>query len=70
MALDYKRMKRERTNMLDLSPENTHSLMMGKDFDAPAFVKRDLQLSVDMRNLKIELDIARERYEHLFGEKI
>ena len=70
MEMDLKRMQRERLNMLDLSPENAHSLMLGKDFDSESFVKKDLKLSVDMRNRAIELEIAKERYTHLFGEAV
>jgi len=70
MEMDLKRMQRERLNMLDLSPENAHSLMLGKDFDSESFVKKDLRLSVDMRNREIELGIAKERYAHLFGEAV
>jgi hypothetical protein len=66
MERDMKRMKREREYMLDLSPENAQSLMLGKDFDADKFVKLDLKYGTDMHNLQIKLDIARRRYARLF----
>lgn len=69
MEIQLKDMQRERTNMLDLSAENTHSLMLGKDFNAPKFVDRDIELGVDMRNLGIKLKLAKERYTELFGGK-
>jgi len=67
MEMELKKLNRERLNMLDLSPENAHSLMLGKDFDSNGFVKRDLEIGVSIRNLEIELDLAKSRYDFLFG---
>jgi UDP-3-O-acyl-N-acetylglucosamine deacetylase len=62
------RMKREQENMLDLSPENSMSLMVASDFDAPAYVAKDIELGVKIRNETIKLEIAEARYNYLFGE--
>jgi len=67
MELDLKKLRRQRENMLDMSPDNTHSLILGKDFDSVGFVEQDIKLGVEMHNLQVKLDIARKRYEHLFG---
>jgi len=67
MELQMKRLARQRENMLDMSPDNTHSLILGKDFDSDAFVQQDLALGVEMHNLGIKLEIAKKRYAHLFG---
>lgn len=67
MRVDMKRMARAQTNMLDLSPENSYSLMLGKDFDSAKFVDEDARLGLDMRNLGIKLEIAEARYTELFG---
>jgi len=62
MQVDLKRMLRAQTNMLDMSPENSYSLMLGKDFDSMKFVEEDAKLGLDMRNLNIKLEIAIDRY--------
>lgn len=66
MELQIKRLKRERESLLDLSPTNADSLVLAADFDAKAFVDKDIQLGVQMRNLEIRLDIAKVRYRYLF----
>jgi len=68
MQVEAKRMVRAQTNMLDMSPENSYSLMLGKDFDSAKFVEEDAKLGLDMRNLNIKLEIAKARYRILFGE--
>ncbi len=66
METRIKRMKRERDNMLDLSPESATSLKLASEFDAKAFVSKDIDLGIQIRNLEIALDIARTRYAELF----
>lgn len=66
LEIEIKKKKRDRENMLDLSPENSLSLMVASDFDAAKFVSKDLALGVDIRNLEIKLDIAAARYAELF----
>ena len=67
LETDIKRKKRERNNMLDLSPDNAISLMVAKDFDSAKFVEIDLKLGVEIRELGIRLEIASARYDELFG---
>jgi hypothetical protein len=62
-----RRTNRSRENMLDLSPTNAQSLMLGNDFDAVKFVQDDVQAGIDMRNAEIKLEIMRKQYEYLFG---
>jgi len=66
LEMKIKRLRRERENMLDLSPTNADSLVLATDFDAKAFVEKDIALGVQIRNLEITLEIARDRYTHLF----
>jgi hypothetical protein len=66
LDLEIKRAKRERENMLDLSPTTADSLVLASDFDAEAFVKKDIELGVKIRNLEIAHDIAKNRYHLLF----
>lgn len=67
LELNLKRMKRDRENMLDLSPDNSTSLKMASDFNAQEYVNKDIELGVKIRNTEIQLEIAKKQYEHLFG---
>jgi hypothetical protein len=66
LEIEIKKKRRDRENMLDMSPENAMSLMVASDFDAALFVKKDLELGVAIRNLEIKLEIASNRYNELF----
>ena len=66
LQIKIKQMKRERDNMLDMSPTSADSLVMASDFDGDQFVSKDLKLGVDIRNLEIQLQVAEERYAFLF----
>lgn len=68
MRLNVKRLKRERENMLDLSPTNADSLVLATDFNSKEFVEKDIRIGVDIRNLEIKLEIAEKQYTHLFGK--
>jgi len=67
LELSIKKMKRERENMLDLSPDHALSLIVASDFDSKAFVEKDIELGVKIRNAEITLEIARKRFNWLFG---
>lgn len=66
IELKIKKLKRDREAMLDLSPTTAQSLVLASDFDAAQFVEKDLKLGVDIRNLEIQLEIAKKQYEYLF----
>lgn len=66
LEIDIRRKQRERDNMLDLSPDNAMSLMVAKDFDSAKFVERDIGLGLEIRELRIRLEIAQARYNELF----
>jgi hypothetical protein len=67
LEMSIRDMKREHDNMLDLSPTNAQSLIIASDFDAEAYIAKDLELGVRIRNEEIRLEIARKRYAFLFG---
>jgi len=67
LELSIRRMQRERESMLDLSPTHAQSLVLASDFDSGAFVQKDIDLGVQIRNASIKLDIAKAQYDHLFG---
>ncbi len=66
LEMQIRQIKRERNSMLDLSPTNADSLVLASDFNSKAFVNKDLELGVKMRNLGIKLEIAKARYKELF----
>jgi hypothetical protein len=70
LQVKIKRMQRDQENMLDLSPENAISLKLASDFDATAYVEKDVELGVKIRNAQIKLDIAEKRYAYLFGGEL
>ena len=67
LQVTIKRMEREQENMLDLSPTNAMSLVLASDFDSTAYVQKDVELGVKIRNESIKLEIADKRYKYLFG---
>jgi hypothetical protein len=69
LQLEIKRMKRERENMLDLSPSTADSLVLAADFNAEEYVKKDIELGVKIRNREIEYEIAVKQYAVLFGNE-
>ncbi len=69
IELSIKKMKRDQENMLDLSPDNAQSLILASDFNSTEYVKKDINLGIKIREAEIELEIARRRYDYLFGGK-
>ena len=54
--------------LLDLCPTSTTSTQVGPaNYKAEDFVNGDMQHALDRRELVIELEIAVDRYEELFG---
>jgi len=70
LSLRLKQLKRDRDNMIDLSPATTQSLSVASDFKATDYVEKDHQLGCDIRNLEIEYELAKKRYKELFGEEV
>jgi len=67
LELSVRKMKREQENMLDLSPTNAQSLVLASDFNSTIYVDKDVELGVKIRNTEIKLEIAKKRYNYLFG---
>ena len=68
IELKIKRLQRDQENSIDISPLDKNSLSF-IDFNPEDFVQKDIELSLKIRNLKIQFKIAKERYEYLFGKK-
>ncbi len=67
LEIKINKMKRDRESMLDLSPTHADSLVLASEFDAAAYVAKDVELGVNIRNAEIKLGIATGQYERLFG---
>ena len=67
IEVKLKSFKRDRENMLDMSPDNTFSLKLASDFNGGEYVAKDIELGLSIRNAEIKLEIARKQYAHLFG---
>jgi hypothetical protein len=61
-----KRLHRERESMLDLSPGTTQSLEF-PTFNPDEFVDKDIEIGKQIRETEIILEIAKSRYNYLFG---
>ena len=69
LEISIKKMQREQEYMLDLSPTSTQSLILASNFNCEEYVAKDIDLGIKIRNTEITLEIARQRYNHLFGGK-
>ncbi|MBB6371263.1 hypothetical protein [Chryseobacterium shigense] len=69
IELKIKRLEREREGLIDISPLDRNSLTFA-DFQLEAFVQKDIELSLTIRNLNIQLEVAVKRFEYLFGKTI
>lgn len=67
IEIQIKKLEREQENALDLSPKDANSLTLANDFNSINFMDRDIAYGLKMRELKITLEIAKARYEYLFG---
>lgn len=70
LSMAIKQMKRERENMIDLSPTNAQSLTLASDFNAKVYVDKDIELGVKIREKEIMIEIAQQRYKYLFGAEV
>ena len=68
LEMKIKKMRREQENMLDMSPAHADSLVLASDFNSEEYAKKDIELSVSIRNTTIMLELARQRYDYLFGK--
>ncbi|ASE63250.1 hypothetical protein EGY07_21010 [Chryseobacterium indologenes] len=69
IELMIKRLEREQEALIDISPLDRNSLTFA-DFNSETFVQKDIELSLTLRNLNIQLEVTRKRFEYLFGKKI
>jgi len=68
LILEKRSLELKRASALDLSPGETTSLKP-KAFDENTFVNEDLKYGAKIENLALRIELAKERYEELFGER-
>ncbi len=69
IELKIKRLEREQEGLIDISPLDKNSLTFA-DFQPEEFVQKDIELLLIIRNLNIQLELTRKRFEYLFAKKI
>lgn len=67
---NIKDLERTRKSMYDFSPDNAHSLVILRDINAKSILAKDKEATAEIRNLKIELELAEERFLEIFGKEI
>lgn len=67
IELKIKRLQREQEGLIDISPLDRNSLTFA-DFQPETFVQKDIEYSLTIRNLTIQLEVATKRFEYLFGK--
>lgn len=70
ISIVVKQIKRDLENMLDMSPENSMSLMPGKDFDSKAFFAERLSLTRKLRKANDDLSDMKADHKLLFSEEL
>ena len=69
IELQIKKIEREQEGLIDISPMDKNSLIFA-DFNPDTFVQKDIELSLQIRNLNIQLEITKKRFQYLFGKII
>ncbi|CAD0222507.1 hypothetical protein KYG33_14560 [Chryseobacterium sp. D764] len=69
IELKIKRLEREQEGLIDISPLDRNSLTFA-DFNPESFVQKDMELSLTIRNLNIQLEVTQKRFEYLFGKTL
>ena len=59
----------EKTELLDMSPDNRYSLKPGAEFKADSWVRDYQRVSVELINIEIELKVAQATTNDLFTEQ-
>ena len=67
LTIELKQLRRDQESALDLSPEVAISLKPAIDINFKQFVETDMKVGLQIRNVEIRLEIAKTRYEYLFG---
>ena len=65
-----KQIERQRKDMYDFSPNSTTSLVLAKNVQADEILQKDKVFTLEMRDAKIDFDLAQERYTFLFGKPV
>jgi hypothetical protein len=64
---DLKIVRRKKKSSIDLSPDNTYSIMKVKDFEPEEFQRTYNEIGLKERELVIKLNNAKNSYNELFG---
>jgi hypothetical protein len=65
---ELRQLERRKKSSLDMSPDNTYSIMKVKDFEPDDFAAAYSRLGLEIREKKIQLNNAKQSYNELFGD--
>lgn len=68
--LSLRECKSQQDALIDMSPDNTMSIIRVADFDAEEFVKANADLARKIYDLSIVIEVMTADYKRLFGEDI
>ena len=66
LTMEKKRLLRDRESLMDLSATDKNTLVVASDFKPEAFIDRDIEIGLKVRELDIRLEVASKRYDILF----
>jgi hypothetical protein len=55
--------------LLDLSPNNTYQILRADEFDGALFAETDSSFGIELRDLEIRFELAKNRYKELFDKE-
>ncbi len=67
LELEIRELERKRESLIDVSPSDTHTIINPNDFDADKYIEKDMNISIELRNLEIKLEISKKRFNYLFS---
>src|SRR5688572_10809899 len=67
MERDLKVMRRNREQTLDMAPSKSFELTVDAK-DSAAFVKKDIETGVTIKQLELKLEVAKKQYDEMFAE--
>ena len=60
-------LENDRSQLLDVNPGNTQTIINPSDFKAAEFIKSHIAMGLAIRETTIKLEVAKKGYETLFG---
>lgn len=69
LYLEMDKLEIDRNNLLDFAGDSTTRILSLDQFDAEAFCRKDEEITLKMRELKIRIEELTDRFFKLFGRE-